>query len=406
MHKKDRDKGFAVHFKSIVKDIKADCYSVMCMMEIGEYIRMIDWAYNKRGGIERQRDVLKTNTALRIRRRMVKDLLSGAVLPPVVLGISMAKGDFFDGLGNSQEIFSAIFDLIKDNNICIIDGMQRSTAIIEATSINVGLKNSLMRVEFWVATNMNSMIYRMLVLNSGQVPWSIRKQIETIFIGQIDELIKSVPSIEILRVEDQRRRSQPRQYPADDLIELYLAFGSRKDKVETRERLADEFTRLDITEATSYAMFMPIFYGVVKMMADLDEQFGKIDNDSIDEICDSTTVRFKCGKDLFGSQPARVGFFTALSQYIFGRPGSDQKKNSNEIYQDILSKFTTFCKKLSQMDTEVLASFIDFETLNEVISKRSGKVGSFEREFFTTAFRALIDDGFSVDTMRICWMAF
>jgi len=252
---------------------------------------------------------------------------------------------------------------------------------------------------------MNSMIYRMLVLNSGQVPWSMRKQIETIFIGQIDEISSNVPGIDILRDEDDRRRSQPKQYPAEDLIELYLVFGSRKEKVETRERIAVEFTRLDITEATSSELFMPIFYGMIGMMAEMDFQFGRFESQPHDEDVE-TTARFSNGKDIFASQPVRVGFFAAFSQHIFGRPGAEQKPNSNDLFLTVKDNFEKLISTIKTMNNDELTAFIDFETLNESVSKRSAKVGSFEREYFTAAFRALLEDNLNVSTMRVCWRAY
>ena len=37
------------------------------------------------------------------------------------------------------------------------------------------------REEFWVAEKVNSLIYRMLVLNTGQVPWETGRQLETVY---------------------------------------------------------------------------------------------------------------------------------------------------------------------------------------------------------------------------------
>ena len=94
-----------------------------------------------------------------------------------------------------------------------------------------------MRIEFWLATNTNSLIYRMLVLNTGQVPWDLRRQIEVIHKPLIKEL-KQNSSIELLEKDDERRRARAGQFQANRIVELYMVFGARKEKIDTKERLA------------------------------------------------------------------------------------------------------------------------------------------------------------------------
>ncbi|MFN9407662.1 MAG: hypothetical protein ACK579_22405, partial [Dolichospermum sp.] len=65
-----------------IKDRRVDCYSVMTQFQVEEYLKMVKSAFENRGGLEGQRDTLKTNTAIRIRKRMIKDIEAGAVLPP------------------------------------------------------------------------------------------------------------------------------------------------------------------------------------------------------------------------------------------------------------------------------------------------------------------------------------
>lgn len=70
-----------------LKDERVNCYSVMTQLTIGQYLRIIQSVYESGGGIEGQRESLKTSTAIRIRKRMIEDLRLGTVLPPIVLGV-------------------------------------------------------------------------------------------------------------------------------------------------------------------------------------------------------------------------------------------------------------------------------------------------------------------------------
>ncbi|RYF44466.1 MAG: hypothetical protein EOO38_17835, partial [Cytophagaceae bacterium] len=186
----------------------------MTEMSISDYLSLVEKVYSKSGGIEGQRAPLKTKTAITIRGRLVSDIIDGAVIPPIVLGF-LASADEMEAFSASETFEDLIvyFNEIDDNKLSIIDGMQRTTALVEAKTRDEAVLGRSVRVEFWVAEKVNSLVYRMLVLNTGQVPWDISRQLETIygqFISQIQLQLQD--SIEIFKIEDNRRRAQAAQY--------------------------------------------------------------------------------------------------------------------------------------------------------------------------------------------------
>jgi hypothetical protein len=70
----------------ILKDERANCYSVMITLSVEDYLEEITNSFDNKGRIEGQREALKTKTSKRIRERMVDDLERGAILPPIVIG--------------------------------------------------------------------------------------------------------------------------------------------------------------------------------------------------------------------------------------------------------------------------------------------------------------------------------
>ena len=247
----------------IIKDTKVNCYSVVVQFTVGEYLNMVKQAFENRGGLEGQRDTLKTTTAIRIRDRMIKDIGSGAVLPPIVIGVIVPGEKFttIETLENNNSFLQFIQGIPKED-ISIIDGMQRTNALNTALNEHP-IENHKIRIEFWIASQVNSLTYRMLVLNTGQVPWNLRRQIETVFQFIIKEIHQIYKDIEILQINEERRRNRSRQYQANNVIELFLVFGARKEKIDIQERLADEFTRLDFIESTSKDNFTNTFYEVM-----------------------------------------------------------------------------------------------------------------------------------------------
>ena len=143
-------------------DQRGNCFSFMLKVNFPSYNKLIERAYQNRGGIEGQRGTLKSSTAIRIRKRMIDDIAKGTVLPPVVIGAAIDDVDFalFSEMNDDQMIGW----LIKNaDDLSLIDGMQRTTAMVEAAKEH-DLTNYELRLEFWLAKSVNNLIYRMLVL--------------------------------------------------------------------------------------------------------------------------------------------------------------------------------------------------------------------------------------------------
>ena len=97
----------------------------------------------------------------------------------------------------------------------------------------------------------------MLVLNTGQVPWNTRRQIEVIYSNLSQNIINAIAEnypdlsgqIDINGVDEGKRRTQAGKYKKSVMIELYLGFNTRKVKVNVNDELADEFQRFDMMES-------------------------------------------------------------------------------------------------------------------------------------------------------------
>lgn len=396
---------------SVIKDNRSECYSIMGVTNIEEYINYVKSVYENRGGISGQRDALKSSSAIKIRKRMIKDIGRGTVLPPIVIGL-LLPNEAFDKIsevveiGNtlSAEFVSSLVDNVSVENISLIDGMQRTTAIIESLTVDNSIAENKIRIEFWAVRNINNLIYRMLILNTGQVPWNVRRQLEVLFSPIKETIIARIPSTTIYSIDDERRRSASSQFQGNDIIEMFLAFGSRKEKIELKERIAEEFTRLDFIETSDKNNLMDYFVRCFDMLNNLDAELGKIKDES---EYDGKKPKFFNGYDLFSSQPARIGFMVALAIKILGRPGTDKDANIQDASLiKIESNFKALIGKINSTEEKELPEFLSFNVLNEIIDKPSSKVGDFERTFFKEAFTALIEQDFQIDNFESCWRAY
>lgn len=330
---------------------------------------------------------------------MVSDLTQGAVLPPTVIGLVVDEASFgslppsnFDGL-------KKVLEAVPGEDVSIIDGMQRTAALLAASEKDETVRDRPMRVEFWLTRSVRALIYRMLVLNTGQVPWTLDRQISVVFASMLGELRERVPNLEKLITPDEPgRRVGPGQLRFDSIVEMYMAFSLRKAAVDTKEQVSDEFSRLDFVENLDDANFQDQFYEVLRMLVDLDKEFSRANSTN------ATTLT--SGRRVFDRQPARIGFAVALGIKIIGRPGEDRDSERKAAALEALkSEHQAFLTKLNGLDDVALQEFLRLDVLGEVLDRRVGQVGRYERSVFQEAFKVLIDEHFDVTSMEICWRA-
>lgn len=390
----------------LLEDTRVSCYSLMTTLDVGQYISLVEGAYGNRGGLRGQRDALKTTTARRIRTRMVNDIVRGAILPPIVIGVVIDAMQEIEDLKDKseQEIIEALAKKWMAN-ISIIDGMQRTTALLDAIDQSGNVAKLPVRVEIWFSHSTDNLIYRMLVLNTGQVPWNLKHQLQVVYSPLIEEMSRKVTFKRLLTLKESGRRTKAGEFNADNLVESYLTFGLRRIEIDTQETLADEFSRLDIAETLALNKYNLYFYPIVQAMVDLDKAFARLDDD-FEEVSDGVeTTKFSIGRNVFDSQPARIGFVVACSIAVLGRIGMDKTPNESAAAIDALTaNVSSLVSRLQQLNANELNEFLSLEILSERIkSVKRSAIGRYDRAFFETAFTVLIIEKFAVPRLEVCW---
>ena len=380
-------------------DDRTECFSVQTTISVGHYLRMVQDAHSARGGLAGQRDTLKTTTAKRIRGRMVADIRRGAVLPPVVIGAVVDENTFSNYPINDAEEPEDFIPSSIARELAIIDGMQRTAALSEAAGIDVTVLSRNMRVEFWLTRSVRTMVYRMLVLNTGQVPWTLARQLSVVYAPLLNEIQEQVPELNRMFTPDRPgRRVAPGEFSSDALVEIYIAFSLRKQTVDTREALSDEFSRLDFVENLSDTLFQKQFYSTLNILAMLDKTFSQYDP--------GTSGKLSKGRNIFDGQPARIGLTVAIAQYVLGRPGMDRNHEERRTrIEQIERDAKALMRRLDCMDNQQLGEFLKLDVLVETLDRRVGQVGRYERGIYFDAFQVLINEGFNLSNMEPCWRA-
>ncbi|WDY56565.1 hypothetical protein [Pseudomonas sp. PSKL.D1] len=389
------------------------CTSVIIEMPAKQYIELVEEIYrNEQGGLPGQRAALKTKTAKIIRERMVTDISRGASLPPVVVGVLVDSDSYTaqtESLVSRDDMLSLVRG-IESSRLSIIDGMQRTTAILEAAKESGYDGVSDLRVEFWISDSANNLIYRMLVLNTGQVPWDIARQLEAIYRPLLEKVEASVEGTIRFLSKDSGRRSNlsASEYESEDVVELLLIFSSRKRELNLKDKIAQDFVRLDMIESSSHVDVMRYFTEAILLLSKLNTAFSSFEAES---SLSETLSRFSSGREVFRAFPAKAGFVSALSIYLFGKPGMETDwqavpEKFNVVQRNIARLIEAIQAAESPEDKEVVLCLEDLEERITAHRVAASQVGRFEREYFEKAFGALFEDGDLLQNFKACWQAY
>ena len=210
---------------SELMDSRINATNVLVEMNIGEYEELV-------------KDVVQKNEFQRRRVRSSKtiytllkeDLLKECVIPPIVLALTNSEIDLHQG----NESFWIMLTGNKDH-LVILDGLQRTYTILEllnelrSKKDEANLKklmDNMIRVEIYVGLNRLGILYRMLTLNTGQTPMSLRQQIEMLY---LDYRSTSIDNIDLIRESEGRVANGISQYNFRDVIEGFNAYLDRDE---------------------------------------------------------------------------------------------------------------------------------------------------------------------------------
>lgn len=353
-----------------------------------------EWYLAKTQGSEEnlqiQRDIIRGSKPY---KNLRADLKLGCILPTIVLAVRNIDEEVLGNYDTSDSfIRAARADLdtlqgaIADSaptHFDIVDGLQRTNALRQTfedlleDEKEAFLRRSL-RLEIWVNIAFFPLAYRMLLLNAGQRPMSMKHQID-ILSGGLAEDLQDIKGIEIFRVKDHKRRVRAGQFHLSTLAQAFQAWMQRSPNVdktnlvvetmvvdEALESLGIDLTVEDGNQRDGFRQF-------VEWMVTLDQSLGEEQN------------RF------FGNDTVVLGFAAAIGF-----------AHKNEILQDRLPKaMAKLIEEAKSAPVEALGVEIFDQVRKSVDAKRSN-VGEATRGLVFRAVREYIMQN-GTSGMRECW---
>lgn len=353
-----------------------------------------EWYLAKTHGSEEnlaiQRDIIRGSKPY---KNLRADLKLGCILPTIVLAVrdidqsALANYETSDGfIRASRGDLDALQEAIASStpaHFDIVDGLQRTNALrqtfddLQEDERGPFLRRSL-RLEIWVNIAFFPLAYRMLLLNAGQRPMSMKHQID-ILSGGLAEDLQDLDGIEIFRLKDHKRRVKAGQFHLSTLAQAFQAWMQRSPNVdrtnlvvetmvvdEALESLGIDLSSDDGNQRDGFRQF-------IEWVVALDRALGEEHN------------RF------FGNDTVVLGFAAAIGF-----------AHKNETLQDRLPSAMAQLIAEAKVDPVEALGVAIFEEVRKTVDTKRSNVGEATRGLVFRAVREYImQDGTS--SMRECW---
>ncbi|EQA4283269.1 hypothetical protein ACX2VI_004283, partial [Cronobacter dublinensis] len=300
-------------------------------------------------------------------------------IPPIVL--ASTKNININDVKITSDTLNEI--VANPSQLIILDGLQRTYSLIETYKNHKEHFDSLdekytLRIEIYLSIDDTGILYRMLTLNTGQTPMSLRHQLEILFSKYLGSEIENV---NVIKDIDDASVKSISDYKFSDLIEGYNSF------IELNELPMDRFDVLQsvrtikfISDTKSNLMDFPKFVKSFNFIArKFDIQFPGWEypeESQVDpELKIDSNPYGKFTYRIFNRSQTITGFGAALGELI-------KSKSINDL------------SSIDDLIDELIFSSDDLLKLNKYLDDikiKSKKIGNGQRIFFKLFFKYLLD---------------
>lgn len=389
-------------FYSALIDKKIMGLNVAIEMTIGEYFEFAEKIIDNN---DLQRTKVKTSN--KPYELLEKDLVSGCVIPPIILAISGEESkDFIYEVingGKANEFMSDIQKIIAHdfslNRVMILDGLQRTLTIksiidsfkeregndsddINANNLEDFLKLPL-RFEVYLGLSKQGILYRMLTLNTGQTPMSFRHQLEILYKDYLNS-DNLGDDIQVYKEVDEKRARGLSKYKFSDVIDMFYAHSTGSPLPYDKQAIVGALKEISFLEDYQFKrnsdLMNELLIGYNKFVVYID----KISNGwEFDEN------RFNSRIKPFGTNIASI---FAKGQVMAAFGAESKRLVEKRVYSSLDGVLDVlFDCSYSKNTEESIDALI--MVVSEVAEKAK-KIGDAQRLYFQLFFRSLLSEDY------------
>lgn len=362
-------------------DLKSGAHVVYCQASPDDYLDIVGNDFGE-FSIQRKRETHKAY------KRLKADIQEGSLLPSITLSVKHHLVTKIQAQIDDPEALGRL--LSEEGVVDILDGLQRTYILSDLKKENIEFKDGqTLLLEFWLESEISKLIYRMIVLNSGQKAMSMRHQVELLFLSLQGTIIENVPGIEIIREKDSKRRTQPNKYSLNNIASSYHAFITASHETDKENLVAQRLIDEDAfdsseqeltTQFQEYISYLNKFYELDQLCWERYSSTNiETDPDASEEEKSNIKLKQEILKDStvwLGSENVMLAFFGAISQYI--------KINKKDRMNSALDKLISIVKDPAVIDPLGMESF---HNVRSGLNARKLNVGFATRKLIATGFK-------------------
>jgi hypothetical protein len=377
-----------MHSYAPLIDKRIGAVNVLLLMTINEYVNLAQDILNK-NVFQRDR-VKKSNTVYSL---LKTDLLIGCIIPPIILALDSIGEDETELTSRIENCEINYEDLVKNkDHLLILDGFQRTSIILdivselernrETTKLSEFYTREI-RIELYTGINRLGILYRMLTLNTGQTPMSLRHQVEMMYTDYLD---CDFNGIRLVKDTDPDWEISLNKYRFSDAMDGFSSYLDRNelpidrldilDNIKSLEKLAKETK--ESSKSDIFKEFIQTYNSLVNHMSSISRKNNEGDWKFIPD--NSAFIKGSpFGSDIakiFNKSQALTGFGAAIGKLI--DLGSIAGFSTIRQNVDLISEIS---------DDSLLTMLENLER----IRTKSKKIGNAQRMYFQYIFRELFN---------------
>lgn len=376
--------------KSLDYDARLNAFCITAKCSYRWFLEKVTGA---EANLEIQRAIIKGSKSYATLR---EDLKRGCILPPIVLATKNINATALTNLQNPRvsdekeegDILAGIkpsLEAVTPDQIYIIDGLQRTNAIKSTLySLPEELKNAFLdnhlRIELWINIPFGAIAYRMLLLNAGQKPMSMRHQVEILSTKLKDEL-SDIPGIDIFSSTDGRRRVQPGQYQLSKISQAFQAWLQGNPNLDVRNSVMEQLLSESAIETLS---------STIADATPHQESFKEL----MKWIVSADKLSNRGPADVFGNETFLLGLCAAVGSAERNPRLSERMASGLEL---LMKELETAVQGSDPLGIE------QFETMRAGLDPKKVNIGAGTREMVFRAFQEFFLSG-GTKSMAECWM--
>lgn len=349
------------------KDLRTNTNILYAQIDISEYLELVGKEFD-RFTFQRKKEKHKAY------KRMTSDIIEGALLPPITLAINPIVVKEFMKNVEEQNSIEIIKELDRPDQIYILDGLQRTYIINDLVENDTEFKDGQkLLLEFWFEENIKHLIYRLIVLNSGQKPMSMRHQVELLFMTIKDELEREIKGLEIFAEKEGARRTTAMKFHFDRIVTAYYSFITKSPEINRENIVVQKLSEENILErsedelALVYEKFKTYLSKYCKLDVQIFRIYGKR-NDS----------DYRAAKHWLDDENVINSFFAAISIFSVG------EKREQRVTDSLERLLATL--KSSKIGSDPLA-FKEYAAIRQGFNPKKVNVGYATRKLLVNGFK-------------------